>query len=68
MWAEWILREAVASGVPVGVAEARGDSPVNLSPAQFLRGDVVGCVISILLENPGLNPVPAGTGNSPMRC
>ena len=49
---EWILRqachEAASWDVPLQVA-------VNLSPAQFVRGDVVGVVHTILLET-GLAP------------
>lgn len=49
---EWILRqacrEAASWAVPLQVA-------VNLSPAQFVRGDVVGVVHAILLET-GLAP------------
>lgn len=49
---EWILRqacrEAASWTVPLQVA-------VNLSPAQFMRGDVVGVVHTILLET-GLAP------------
>jgi diguanylate cyclase (GGDEF)-like protein len=49
---EWILREACREAAswpkPLQIA-------VNLSPAQFVRGDVVGLVHSILLET-GLNP------------
>jgi diguanylate cyclase (GGDEF)-like protein/PAS domain S-box-containing protein len=49
---EWILRqacrEAASWAVPLQVA-------VNLSPAQFVRGDVVGVVHTILLET-GLTP------------
>ena len=49
---EWILRqacrEAASWTVPLQVA-------VNLSPAQFVRGDVVGVVHTILLET-GLSP------------
>ncbi len=44
---EWILREACreAASWPLPLQVA-----VNLSPAQFMRGDVVGMVHSILLE------------------
>jgi diguanylate cyclase (GGDEF)-like protein/PAS domain S-box-containing protein len=49
---EWILREACREAAswpkPLQIA-------VNLSPAQFVRGDVVGLVHSILLET-GLSP------------
>src|SRR6266699_5538244 len=49
---EWILREACREAaswsMPLQVA-------VNLSPAQFMHGDVVGLVHSILLET-GLSP------------
>ncbi|MBI5264396.1 MAG: EAL domain-containing protein [Bradyrhizobium sp.] len=49
---EWILREACREAAswpkPLQVA-------VNLSPAQFMHGDVVGLVHSILLES-GLSP------------
>jgi EAL domain-containing protein (putative c-di-GMP-specific phosphodiesterase class I) len=49
---EWILREACREAAswskPMQVA-------VNLSPAQFMHGDVVGLVHSILLET-GLSP------------
>ncbi|MBR0897054.1 EAL domain-containing protein [Bradyrhizobium tropiciagri] len=49
---EWILREACREAaswaVPMQVA-------VNLSPAQFIHGDLVGLVHSILLET-GLTP------------
>ncbi len=49
---EWILREACREAAswpkPLQIA-------VNLSPAQFIRGDVVGLVHSILLET-GLSP------------
>jgi diguanylate cyclase (GGDEF)-like protein len=49
---EWILREACreAASWPVPLQIA-----VNLSPAQFMHGDVVGVVHSILLET-GLAP------------
>jgi predicted signal transduction protein with EAL and GGDEF domain len=49
---EWILREACreAASWPVPLQIA-----VNLSPAQFMHGDVVGLVHSILLET-GLAP------------
>ena len=49
---EWILREACREAaswqVPLQIA-------VNLSPAQFMNGDLVGLVHSILLET-GLSP------------
>jgi diguanylate cyclase (GGDEF)-like protein/PAS domain S-box-containing protein len=49
---EWILREACREAAswpkPLQIA-------VNLSPAQFVRGDVVGLVHAILLET-GLSP------------
>ncbi len=49
---EWILREACreAASWPVPLQIA-----VNLSPAQFMHGDLVGLVHSILLET-GLSP------------
>ncbi|SHK20339.1 PAS domain S-box-containing protein/diguanylate cyclase (GGDEF) domain-containing protein [Bradyrhizobium lablabi] len=49
---EWILREACreAASWPMPLQIA-----VNLSPAQFMHGDVVGVVHSILLET-GLSP------------
>jgi diguanylate cyclase (GGDEF)-like protein/PAS domain S-box-containing protein len=49
---EWILREACreAASWPIPKQIA-----VNLSPAQFIHGDLVGLVHSILLET-GLNP------------
>jgi diguanylate cyclase (GGDEF)-like protein/PAS domain S-box-containing protein len=49
---EWILREACreAASWPMPLQIA-----VNLSPAQFMHGDVVGLVHSILLET-GLSP------------
>src|SRR5258708_18144388 len=49
---EWILREACreASSWPIPMQIA-----VNLSPAQFMHGDLVGLVHSILLET-GLAP------------
>ena len=49
---EWILREACreAASWPVPLQIA-----VNLSPAQFINGDLVGLVHSILLET-GLSP------------
>src|ERR1700748_3611485 len=49
---EWILREACreAASWPLPLQVA-----VNLSPAQFMHGDVVGLVHSILLET-GLTP------------
>src|SRR5258708_3564209 len=53
---EWILREACreAASWPVPLQIA-----VNLSPAQFMHGDVVSLVHSILLET-GLKPDRAG--------
>ena len=61
---EWILREACreAASWPVPLQIA-----VNLSPAQFMHGDVVNVVHSILLET-GLAPGPAGTGNHRRRA
>jgi len=49
---EWILREACreAASWPLPLQIA-----VNLSPAQFMHGDLVGLVHSILLET-GLAP------------
>jgi len=52
-------REAASWSMPLQIA-------VNLSPAQFMHGDLVGLVHSILLET-GLSPA-ARARNSPKAC